>query len=76
MLKTVKGQNSRHGKLERYEKHQIEECDVLITFIENGELIDLKSRGITKEDAQDLRDSLRTFEDDWNAPGMEIYDRV
>ena len=75
MLKTVKG-HYRQGEFELYEKPQVEECDILVTFIENGELIDLKSRGITKEDAQDLRYRLRTFEDDWNAPGMEIYDKV
>ncbi|MBI5675114.1 MAG: hypothetical protein HZC48_04665 [Nitrospirae bacterium] len=75
MLKTVKG-HYRQGAFELYEKPQIEECDILVTFIENGELIDLKSRGITKEEAQDLRYRLRTFEDDWNAPGMEIYDKV
>ncbi len=75
MLKTVKGHYS-HGRFELYEKPQVEECDVLVTFIENGESVDLKSRGITKEDAHDLRGRLLTFEDDWNAPGMELYDKV
>ncbi|MBI4826666.1 MAG: hypothetical protein HY807_09665 [Nitrospirae bacterium] len=75
MLKTVKG-HYRQGEFELYEKPQVEECDILVTFIENGEVIDLKSHGITKEDAQDLRDRLRTFEDDWNAPGMELYDKI
>ncbi len=75
MLKTVKGHYSR-GKLELYETPQVEECDVIVTFVEDGETIDLKSKGITTEEAQDLRSRLRTFEEDWNAPGMELYDKL
>jgi len=36
--------------------------------------IPLYRTGLTREDASDLRARLSTFEDDWNAPGMEAYD--
>lgn len=75
MLKAVKG-HYKQGKLELYETPQIAECDVIVTFIENGEAVDLETRGITKEDARDLRNRLRAFEEDWNAPGMEAYDKI
>lgn len=75
MLKAVKG-HYKQGNLELYETPHIAECDVIVTFIENSEVIDLESRGVTKEDAQDLRNRLRAFEEDWNAPGMEVYDKI
>ena len=40
---------------------------------ERGE-IDLASRGITPEQAAEMRNRLISFEEDWNAPGMEAYD--
>lgn len=54
------------------------ESDIIITFLnseETGE-VNLQARGITKEDAQDLKNRLRSFEEDWNAEGMELYDRI
>lgn len=36
--------------------------------------IDLASRGITPEQAAEMRNRLISFEEDWNAPGMEAYD--
>jgi hypothetical protein len=35
--------------------------------------VDLRARGITREQAADLRARLATFED-WNDPEMDIYD--
>lgn len=32
--------------------------------------------GWTREEAQDTRTRLRSFDGDWNAPGMEAYDRM
>jgi hypothetical protein len=77
MLTTVKG-HYRNGIVKLYEKPQVEEGDVIITFLnsEEGGLIDLQSRGVTKDEAQDLRNRLRTFEEDWNAEGMELYDTI
>ena len=34
----------------------------------------LRDAGLTREEVADLRRRLSTFEDDWNAPGMEAYD--
>jgi hypothetical protein len=38
--------------------------------------IDLTSRGITMEQAADMRNRVLSFEEDWNAPGMEVYDEI
>jgi len=56
----------------------VKESDIIITFLnsEDTGLIDLQARGITKEQAQDLKNRLRSFEEDWNAEGMELYDRI
>ena len=34
----------------------------------------LRETGLTQEESADLRARLATFENDWNAPGMEAYD--
>ena len=34
----------------------------------------LQETGLTREEAADLRARLASFENDWNAPGMEAYD--
>lgn len=36
--------------------------------------IDLADRGITIEQAAEMRNRVLSFEEDWNAPGMEVYD--
>ena len=38
--------------------------------------ITLEQAGLTREQAFNLRARLKTFEDDWNAPGMEAYDEL
>ena len=38
--------------------------------------IDLAARGITPEQAADMRNRVISFEEDWNAPGMEVYDEL
>ncbi len=77
MLKTVRGRY-KNGTVELFEKPGVIEGDVLITFInhEEPETIDLQARGITKEEARNLRNRLLVFEDDWNAEGMELYDQI
>lgn len=77
MLKAVKG-HYKDGHIELYEKPGVKESDIIITFLnseETGE-VDLQARGITKEGAQDLKNRLRPFEEDWNVEGMELYDRI
>jgi hypothetical protein len=77
MLKTVKG-HYKDGQIELYEKPQMKESDVIVTFVdsENAGSINIQAKGITKEEAQDLRNRLRSFEEDWNAEGMELYDKI
>ncbi len=36
--------------------------------------IPLEKSGLSREEALNLRARLSTFEEDWNAPGMEVYD--
>lgn len=36
--------------------------------------IDLAARGITPAQAAEMRNRVMSFEEDWNAPGMEVYD--
>jgi hypothetical protein len=77
MLKATKGRY-KNGTVELYEKPDVPECNVVITFIDHEvpEYIDLQARGINREEARNLRNRLLAFEDDWNAAGMELYDRL
>lgn len=77
MLEAIRG-HYKNGKIELYEKPHFKESEVVITFLnsEKAEAVDLQARGITKEEAQDLRSKLKTFENDWNAEGMELYDKI
>lgn len=36
--------------------------------------INLAARGITPQQAAEMRHRVISFEEDWNAPGMEVYD--
>jgi hypothetical protein len=38
--------------------------------------IPLEKSGLSRPEAINLRARLSTFEDDWNAPGMEVYDEL
>jgi len=38
--------------------------------------IDLTARGISLEEAAEMRNRVLSFEEDWNAPGMEVYDEL
>lgn len=77
MLRTVKG-HYRNGRIDLYEKPLLKESDVIITFLnsEDSGSIDLQAKGITKEMALDLKNRLRSFEEDWNSEGMELYDKI
>jgi hypothetical protein len=56
------------------------EVTVIIHPLKNGREkrgnIDLASRGITPAMAAEMRNRLISFEEDWNAPGMEAYDEL
>ncbi|HLF87111.1 MAG TPA: hypothetical protein VI584_08510 [Nitrospiria bacterium] len=77
MLEAIKG-HYKNGKIELYEKPHLKESEVIITFLnsEEAKSVDLRAKGITKEEANDLRSRLKTFETDWNAEGMELYDKI
>lgn len=77
MLEAIRG-HYKDGKVELYEKPHLREGEIIITFLntEGAGLADLAARGITTEEAADLRNRLKTFEADWNAEGMEIYDKA
>ncbi len=38
--------------------------------------INLAARGITPQQAAEMRNRVISFEEDWNAPGMEVYDEL
>lgn len=70
-MTTVTG-TYKNGKVELSEiPAQINQACVLVTFLEPQE-IDLRTHGISEEQAAELRASFATFED-WNDPEMDIY---
>ena len=73
MLKTVEGvfQNGRI-RLSEVPGEVADKTRVIVTFLEPN-LIDLRSRGIDKEHAAELRARLATFAEDWDSPEMDIY---
>ncbi len=76
MLQSVRGVY-RNGKIELSEKvPDIETAEVIVTFIPDGQGIKLAERGFSPEQIIELRERLATFEEDWNAPGMEAYDNL
>jgi hypothetical protein len=76
MLQSVRGVY-RNGKIELSEKvPDIETAEVIVTFIPNSQSTKLAERGFSPEQIIELRERLATFEEDWNAPGMEAYDNL
>ena len=51
----------------------VTESKVLVTFLDTRE-INLRERGIDKEQAAELRAKLSTMAEDWDKPEMDIYD--
>ncbi|AFZ46767.1 hypothetical protein Cyast_0795 [Cyanobacterium stanieri PCC 7202] len=74
MLKTITG-IYQQGKINisQYPENIKEGTQVIITFLESNQ-IDLESRGINKQEAQNIRENLSIFEDDWTKEEMNIYD--
>jgi len=56
------------------------EIMIIIQPVTNGRErrgeIDLASRGITTAMAAEMRNRVISFEEDWSAPGMEVYDQL
>ncbi len=65
------------GKIELTEKvPDMKDAEVIVTFIPNGAGVNLYERGLKAEQILELRERLASFEEDWNAPGMEAYDKL
>jgi hypothetical protein len=77
MVQSVEG-IYRNGKVELLEAApSVEEARVIVTFLPaNGGGVDLASRQIGPEQAQDLRARLKAFEADWRRPEMDAYDAL
>ncbi len=60
------------GKIELLETvSKVKQSKVLITFLESSD-IDLRTLGISQEEASELREKFATFED-WNDPALDVY---
>lgn len=76
MLNSVEGVY-RDGKVELLEPVPADApTRVIVTFLRGQSTVDLKERGIDPHQADDLRKRLSTFADDWEHPGMDVYDAV
>jgi hypothetical protein len=74
MHKSIEG-IFRDGKIELLEPAPTQqESRVVVTFMSDSAQVDLREKGISENQAQDLRARLRTFNDDWNQPEMDVYD--
>ena len=75
MLQTIQGIYHK-GKVDLLERPEIcqDDVPVIVTFLTERDGIDLRERGITQAQAQDLRGRLATFRPDWSDPSMDVYD--
>lgn len=51
-------------------------AEVVVILNPLAEGVDLKARGWTEREAAETRARLKSFETDWEAPGMEAYDAL
>jgi len=51
-------------------------AEVVVILNPLAEGLDLKTRGWTEAEAAETRARLKSFEADWEAPGMEAYDAL
>ncbi len=87
MLQTVEG-IYRNGRVELLESPSASEgVRVIVTFLDVPEdlnhstdgsvsSVDLARRGISSEQAADLRSRLQSFAEDWERPEMDVYDEL
>ena len=74
MLKTIPG-TFRSGVIQLGESvSDLPEGPVLVTFLETRST-DPGAPSLTPSQIADLRGKLAAWEADWNAPGMETYDK-
>jgi len=55
---------------------RIDEEILTIARLRQGTPLFIADLNWTTEEALEIRSHLATFEDDWNAPGMELYDEL
>jgi hypothetical protein len=74
MLKTIPG-TYKSGVVELGESvANLPDGPVLVTFLEKS-TSDSGTPSLTPGQVAELRGKLAAWEEDWNAPGMEVYDR-
>jgi hypothetical protein len=75
VLATVQGVY-RNGKIELLElpSDVDEETPVIVTFLVS-KYVDLRSYGISRRQAAELRERLASFAEDWDSPEMDLYDQ-
>ncbi|MDQ3710677.1 MAG: hypothetical protein M3388_00425 [Acidobacteriota bacterium] len=62
----------KDGKIELLKTvSEVKQSKVLITFLESSD-VDLRTLGISKEEASELREKFATFED-WDDPSLDVY---
>lgn len=76
MLKSFEG-IFRNGTVEFLEPPpQSEGARVVVTFLAPSSRVQLAERGISEEQAADLRARLKSFAEDWDRPEMDAYDAM
>jgi hypothetical protein len=74
MLKSVEG-IYREGKVELLETPEdVNEARVIVTFLPASRYGDAQPPALTPAEIAELRGKLAAWPEDWNAPGMEVYD--
>jgi hypothetical protein len=67
--------NAKKRRGDRESAHQIEAGPPRVTK-KAPENASISRLGWSRAKAAEVRASLRAFDEDWNAPGMEAYDRL
>lgn len=65
----------RNGQVELSEtpENVASDVPVLVTFL-GPDAIDLRERGISEQQAAEIREALAAFAEDWDSPEMAEYD--
>jgi hypothetical protein len=74
MYKTVPGHFKSGAILLAEPASDLPEGPVLVTFLESSQ-IPAGTPALTRAQAAELRGKLASWEADWNAPGMDVYDQ-
>jgi len=67
----------KNGEVELLETPDYTEATrVVVTFLPGRGIVNLRDRGIDREEAAQLRWRLRSMAEDWERPEMEVYDEL